>query len=192
MHLKLSAVKHRPGGRNDSHSPPKPRRSDASESGEVWFFNMDLCACQKGLCEKTCRLCWNNTMNWCYGFCISYLMSLFCSLQRWGGRVQVMGLCVCVSVSLYVFAHHGCEMVGTWLFLGHWRTPLLCISEEEKGGKGSTADSVQQRRQYRRQNQQSTSGYHHFFLMLHHTCLSSLPFALSSSHTCACNESCWL
>ncbi len=60
MHLKLSAVKHRPGGRNDSRSPPKPRRSDASESGEVWFYYMDLCACQKGLCEKTCRLCWNN------------------------------------------------------------------------------------------------------------------------------------
>lgn len=49
-YLKISAVKHRPGGRINSRSPsPKPRRSDASESGEVWFFNMDLCACQKGL-----------------------------------------------------------------------------------------------------------------------------------------------
>ncbi|XP_028847037.1 serine/arginine repetitive matrix protein 1 isoform X4 [Denticeps clupeoides] len=33
----------------------------------------------------------------------------------------------------------------------------LSESEEDKGGKGATADSVQQRRQYRRQNQQSSS-----------------------------------
>ncbi len=88
MHLKLSAVKHRPGGRNDSRSPPKPRRSDASESGEVWFYYMDLCACQKGLCEKTCRLCWNN-------IAAHVSMSLFYSLQRWGGGCKSW---VCVTV----------------------------------------------------------------------------------------------
>lgn len=34
----------------------------------------------------------------------------------------------------------------------------LSISDEDKNGKGATADSVQQRRQYRRQNQESSSG----------------------------------
>lgn len=137
MHLKLSAVKHRPGGRNDSHSPPKPRRSDASESGEVWFFNMDLCACQKGLCEKTCRLCWNNTMNWCYGFCISYLMSLFCSLQRWGGRVQVMGLCVCVLVCHCMFLHiMGVRWWARGCFLGTEGLHCFAFQRRRRGAKG--------------------------------------------------------
>lgn len=65
---------------------------------------------------------------------------------------------------LAVFAHHGsvCGLVAvSWAFKD---PPLLCISEEEKLGKGSTADSVQQRRQYRRQNQQSSSGCHRFFI----------------------------
>lgn len=59
MHVKISAVKHRPGARNDTPSP-KPRRSDASESGEIWLLNMHLCAYQKGL-EACCYT--SNNMN---------------------------------------------------------------------------------------------------------------------------------
>ncbi len=44
---------------------------------------------------------------------MSHESLLFITKMR--GRVQVMGLCVFVTV----FAHRMCVMVGTWLFLGH-------------------------------------------------------------------------
>lgn len=118
MHLKISAVKHRPGGRNDTPSP-KPRRSDASESGKNWHLNIYLCAYQKGLQTKTCR---QNSV--CLAFCYTttqtndlesaaifpILFSLFCSFQRWGEGACHGCLCGCVFLHIMGLCWwaHGC------------------------------------------------------------------------------------
>lgn len=115
IHLKISAVKHRPGGRNDTPSP-KPRRSDASESGKNWLLNMHLCAYQKGLQTKTCR---QNPV--CLAFCYTTtqtsdlesaaLVSLFSSVSSVHSKDE--GRCMqWVCVWLCIFTHHGFLLVG--------------------------------------------------------------------------------
>lgn len=104
-----------------------------------------------------------------------------------------MGLCVCVLVCHCMFLHiMGVRWWARGCFLGTEGLHCFAFQRRRRGAKGqqqilsssdvSIADRISSPLQV------TTI----FFLMLHHTCLSSLPFALSSSHTCACNESCWL
>lgn len=96
-------MKHRPGGRNDSRSPsPKPRRSDASESGEVWFFNVDLCACQKGLCVQDLQIVlkyYDELMLWILQLMSHESLLLLITKMRGGCMLWV---CVCRCMFLHI------------------------------------------------------------------------------------------